>query len=504
MLDSLLAALFIPATEDPFTAAWLWRRIGDFCAAGMGVVSLKFLCFTAATFLVYFLTPRRWRQWPLLLASGFFYCLFSLKAAAFLGASAVSVYLCGLALAARRRPRLMLGATVIFNLALLVYAKYGGVICPGAPIVVPLGISFYTLQAIAYVVDVARGNCAAERNPFRLLLFLTFFPCIMQGPISRYSQLAGQLWTGHRFSIDRLRDGLQLALWGFFKKMVIADRVAVFVNHVFAADAKCEGLMIVIAAFFYAVQIYTDFSGCVDISRGIAQVFGIELVNNFERPYFAASVKEFWRRWHISLSSWLKDYVYIPLGGNRHGNFRKHLNVILVFAVSGLWHGTGFNFFLWGLLHGVYQLFDALTAKFRRRVYERAGIVRETFSFVWGERLLTFALVTFAWIFFRAESAAQAFSLIRRMFVFNPWVLTDGSLVKSGLEVADWLVIVVTLPLLLSISLLKERGFHLRECLNRQLLPFRWAVEIAAILVTLLAGVYGPGYAASQFIYMQF
>lgn len=500
----MMPALFIPASDDPFTTAWLWRRIGDFCSSGMSVVSLKFLFFVAMAILVYFLTPRKWRQWVLLASSAFFYCLFSLKSAAFLGISALSVYLCGLAVGAKKLPRLALSVTVMFNLSLLVYAKYGGVICPGRSIVVPLGISFYTLQAIAYTVDVARGTCASERNPFKLLLFLTFFPCIMQGPISRFGQLADQLWEGHRFSLDRLRDGLQLALWGFFKKMVIADRAAIFVNSVFATDAKADGFMIVIASFLYAAQIYADFSGCVDISRGIAQCLGIDLVNNFERPYFASSIKDFWRRWHISLSSWLKDYVYIPLGGNRHGTFRKHLNVLLVFAVSGLWHGTGFNFFIWGVLHGVYQIFDSSTSGLRKRFYERCGIVRETFSFIWGERVLTFVLVTFAWIFFRAQDAAQAFSLIRRMFVFNPWVLTDGSVSKFGLETADWFILLCAFLVLLTVSLLKERGFRLRESLNRQMLPFRWAVVILAITATLLTGIYGPGYSAAQFIYMQF
>ena len=497
-----MLASFVSAWEDPFTWAWFIRRVRDFCAEGMSVVSVKFLFFVAGSCLTYYLTPRRLRHYTLLIASCFFYCLFSCKAAAFLGASALSVYGCGLLVARHRR--LATFSAVAVNLGLLIYAKYANLLWPGASVIVPLGISFYTLQAISYIVDVSRGTCAAEKNPLRLLLYLTFFPIIMQGPISRYGQLAGQLWEGHRFSLDRTRDGAQLMLWGFFKKMVIADRAALFVNSVYAVDSTSGGFMVVIATLLYAVQIYTDFSGCVDISRGIAQCFGIELVDNFQRPYFASSIKDFWRRWHISLSTWLKDYVYIPLGGNRHGTFRKHLNVVLVFAVSGLWHGTGCNYFIWGLLHGFYQIADSATAKARNRLYDLMAVPRNTFSFVWAERAFAFLLVAFAWIFFRATDVSHACSLIGRIFEWNPWVLTDGTLLKAGLATPDWFVLLAAIPVLVAVSSLKERGYRLRECLNRQIFWFRWLVEYSAIVITLLAGVYGPGYAASQFIYMQF
>ena len=308
---------------QPFTAQWLARRVGDLCQGGTAVVSLKFVFFILFVFAAYFAAPSRAKPYILLTASVFFYLTFKPAAMVFLAASILSVYAGALLAKKVPCPKVVLFAVVAFNIGVLAFSKYGTYLFTGASIIVPLGISFYTLQAVAYMVDVCKGKIAPERNPLKLFLFLSFFPIIMQGPISRYEQLGSQLWTPHAFSLDALRSGLQLALWGFFKKMVIADRAGIFVDSVFAPDSSAQGFVIVIGAIMYSIQIYADFSGCVDISRGISQCLGIDLAKNFNHPYFAVSVQDFWRRWHISLSSWLKDYVYIPLGGSRKGMVRK-------------------------------------------------------------------------------------------------------------------------------------------------------------------------------------
>lgn len=441
------------------------------------------------------------QPYVLLFASCAFYAFFGWLPFAFVGSSALSIWAGGLWIeCAKRHKEWLLGLVVVFNVGILVLLKY---IHPWTSIVVPLGISFYSLQAISYVWDVKRGTIPAERNPLKLSLYLIFFPTVMQGPISRYGQLGAQLWDKHSYSWDRMQSGLELALWGFFKKMVIADRAAMLADAVFAPGATMEGFPVLLGVLCYAVQIYTDFSGCVDICRGVCEVMGIHLMENFKHPYFATSIKDFWRRWHISLSSWLRDYVYIPLGGNRYGAFRKYLNVLIVFGVSGVWHGVGINFFIWGLLHGFYQVLDALTEKMRKHIVAVCHLDETAFSFRFGQRIWTLALVAFAWIFFRAPTLADAGSVIKRMFVFNPWTWTDGSYLKHGLDAKDLDVLIFSLGVLVVVSIMQER-FKVREWLARQMLWFRWMIYLLAIFGTLIFGLYGPGYNASSFIYMQF
>lgn len=485
----------------------------------MRIVSVYFLLFVSAVFIVYFAVSKfgKCQPWVLLASSVVFYSFFIKFAFLFLAASATSIWLAGLLigrLTGGRSKKWAVFCAISFNIALLVVSKYlvamvdgfcelYGCIAPEFSIVLPLGISFYTLQAVSYCVDVYRGTLPPERNFFKLFLYLIFFPTIMQGPISRYGQIGCQLWSPHSYSWERMQSGLELALWGFFKKMVIADRAAMLADTVFAPGSTVSGIPAVLGVVCYSIQIYADFSGCVDICRGICEVMGIDLIDNFKHPYFATSIKDFWRRWHISLSTWLRDYVYIPLGGNRHGTFRKYLNVLIVFGVSGIWHGVGINFFIWGLLHGLYQLFDGLTVKMRTKLCALCGMDEGVFSFRFGQRIWTFVLVSFAWIFFRAPTLSDAWSVVKRLFEFNPWTLTDGSYLKHGLDAKDFDVLVVSLVALLVVSILQEKG-SVRMMLKRQVLWFRWLIYLLAVFGTLIFGVYGPGYNASQFIYMGF
>lgn len=472
----------------------------------MNILSVDFFLFLAVSVVAYFMLPHVVRPVALLLASLIFYSFFSVVALAFVVGSACSAFVYGwmhARLQSRKTQRCALAAIIALNVMTLVLLKYFGVLTFRGSVIVPLGISFYTLQVIGYCVDVFKGTVQPERNPLKLLLFVSFFPTVMQGPISRYSQLAPQLWEPHGFSMDRVKLGLELMLWGYFKKTVIADRLGLFVNSVFAAKSSAEGFVVVFGVIAYSVQIYTDFSGCVDICRGVAQIFGIDLIENFKRPYFADSIRNFWYRWHISLSSWLKDYVYIPLGGNRKGALRKHVNVMIVFGVSGLWHGVGLTFFAWGLLHGLYQVLASLSMGVRQRLSAVMKIDNTTFSYRLGHMVWTFSLVTFAWIFFRAESVGAACSVISRMFVYNPWVLLVGFGSDCPLDMKDVCVLVPALSILVIVSLLQER-MKIRIALERQQLWFRWTVYLGAIFSVLIFGVYGPGYDAAAFIYMQF
>ena len=364
-----------------------------------------------------------------------FYLLFS-AATTFYGAR----WLQKIGKKSRKRKGILLGV-IFFNIGLLAFLKFGGAVwewiqsfrpgeeSPFMQFILPLGISFYTLQVVGYCIDIYRGKYPAETNFAKYLLFVSFFPQIVQGPIARYDQLGTQFSQRSPFDYTQVKYGVQLMLWGFFKKMVIADRAALLVNQVFSNYRDYAGFPLVIAGIFYSIQIYTDFSGCVDIARGAAQIFGIKLSHNFDHPYFALSVQDFWRRWHISLSTWLRDYIYIPLGGNRRGRGRKYLNILATFLVSGLWHGVGWQYVVWGLLHGLYQVIGSLLQPVRDWLVRAFSVNRDSFSHKFFKGLVTFHLVSFAWIFFRSPSLTDAVLYIKYMFSrFNPWVFFDNSL----------------------------------------------------------------------------
>lgn len=256
----------------------------------------------------------------------------------------------------------------------------------------PMGISFYTLQIIAYVVDVYRGKYPAEKNFLQYMLFVMYFPQILQGPIARFDQLKKQLCSGHTFSYATFVGGFELMIWGYFQKLVIADRAAVIVDRLFGEYRSYTGVYMLLAGVLYSIQLYTDFNGCVCIARGASEMLGITLAENFDHPYFATSIQDFWHRWHMSLSSWLRDYVYIPLGGNRKGKLRKYVNILLTFLVSGLWHGMGLTYLVWGFLHGLYQIMGSLLMPVRDRLVSLTKTDRSCFSHRLLKQLCTFSL----------------------------------------------------------------------------------------------------------------
>lgn len=473
----------------------------------MDFISVTYLAFLCIVLLLYYKIPRD-RQWILLLVSGiFFYSCFSLRMWIFLLFTAVTTYLYARYAAASAK---WLAVVVILNLSALLFLKTAasGLSVAGKlgidrfAVLLPVGISFYTLQTIAYMTDVHRGRIKAQENFCKYLLFITFFPQILQGPIPRYETLAPQLFAGHAWDGKRVKSGLYLILWGFFQKMVIADRCNIVVNEIFGNYLNYEGLYFWIAGILYSIQLYTDFAGCVAIAAGSAQLFGVRLSGNFNHPYFAVSIKDFWRRWHISLSGFLRDYVYIPLGGNRKGKLRKWLNIMITFTVSGIWHGIGNHYLAWGFLHGFYQVAGEALQPVKDALCRITGMKKGCFAHRLFSRLLTCFLVMAAWIFFRAENTSKAIYMVTHLFTkWNPWILVSGQLYALGLAEEEWLLLVLCVLFLIAIAILHERGVSIREHFLDQPLLFRWLVLLAGIFVILITGIYGPGYDSAQFIY---
>ncbi len=367
--------------------------------------------------------------------------------------------------------------------------------------IVPIGISYFTLQAIGYLTDVCKGRIEPEKHLWKYLLFLTYFPAIVQGPISRYDKLMPQLLDTKKFSFETMRKGLILTLFGLVKKMVVADRLGIFVNACFSGYQDMSGIVLYLAAVSYSVQLYMDFSGCVDICRGVSTLFHIELVNNFNRPYFATSVKDFWAKWHISLSSWLRDYIYIPLGGNRKGRVRKYVNLLLTFLVSGLWHGAEFSFFLWGALHAVFQIIGECTAGIRGRIRELLGVESGSVSERIYQTVITFNLVNFAWIFFRAADLKEGFGFIARIFSGADLFALTGPMFELGVNQGHFLVLLAHLCIFFVVELYTKSQDSAVESIVRQHLVIRWVVYLLLFFDICLFGVYGSGYDLSGFMY---
>lgn len=383
-------------------------------------------------------------------------------------------------------------------------------------ILLPVGISFYTLQALGYLIDVYCGDIYAEKNFLRYALFVSFFPQLVAGPIERSKNLLMQLDRPQSFSYENLRKGTLLVLYGLFLKMVIADRAAMIVDTVYGDSAAYPGFYIVVATILFSIQIYCDFYGYSTVARGSALIMGIHLMDNFQAPYYSRSVKEFWRRWHISLSGWFRDYLYIPLGGNRKGWLRKQGNLLVVFTVSGLWHGASFAFIFWGVLNGIYQVIEDTgkavregTAECVHRLQEFFGEEgerpEERFSKVLFQTVVTFLLISFAWLFFRAGEISQAKEILANMIRDNNWViLFDGSLYELGVARNYMNILLASILLLFVVDYHKYRGKDVADLFLKQGWWFRVSGIMLLLFTILLYGCYGELYDIQQFIYFQF
>ena len=426
--------------------------------------------------------------------------------------------------ALRRRERIVLLCTLLLNFGALATVKYASPVLALAGmkplnLLLPLGISFYTFQSTGYLIDVYNGKTAPQRSLLRFALFVSFFPQLIQGPISRYDQLAPQLEAPHRFDLDGFERGLLLMLWGFFKKKVIADRALPLVSGVFSEPDSYGGAMIVLAVLGYSLQQYADFSGGIDLVTGIAELFGIRLAPNFKRPYFAVSLGDFWRRWHISLGAWMRDYVFYPfaltrpvsrlakaakarLGAEISRALPAALGNILVFLLVGIWHGATGNYVVWGLYNGIILAVSALLEPAYKRFGERHAELVKSRGYHIFRVLRTFLVVNIGWYFDRCAHLSDAFSMLLRTLTQPvPAQLTDGTLLKLGITGAGFAILAAATVILFTVSLLQERGVSIRSAVLSRPLPQRWLLLYALLVFTIL--FYVPN-ALTGFIYAAF
>ena len=474
--------------------------------------SFEYLIFLPIVVIFYNLFRGKFKNIFLLLASLTFYSFWNVKYTFLMVLSIVITYMTGIYIENNRdsKAKMKLAVFLCFfiNLGILFIFKYfnffmdlagkisGGNFNIALDLLLPVGISFYTFQALGYTIDVYRKDLEAERSLVDYALFVSFFPQLVAGPIERSRNLLPQIKNPKKFSYENLVRGLQLFTYGMFLKLVLADRAAIFVNYTFANYKTYSRGFLIIGAFLFTLQIYCDFYSYSIMAKGSAKILGIDLMDNFKEPLLSKSITEFWRRWHISLSTWFKDYLYIPLGGNRKGSFRKCLNLLIVFLVSGLWHGAELSFVLWGLIHGTFNVIESL---FGINKSKRSSIFLDFFR-----RILTLLIVVFAFIYFRAETIHQGNDYILGI-INNPWsnnLLEEITSSKFGL--ANLYPLGVGIFILLVFDILKYNRINLGEKIIRLVLPIRWIIYLAFILGIIIFGIYGPEFSESAFIYFQF
>lgn len=480
----------------------------------MSFVNLQFWAlFLPLCFLAYALMRSAGGQNAvLLLASLVFYASYDIKyLLLLLGCTAVS-YLGGLL--GKRQRRIYIAAAVL-NLMVLLVFKYTdfalgsirsltGLNFSLPEILLPVGLSFYVFQSCSYLFDLYNGKLEAEENPINYGLFVCFFPTVVSGPIQKGRELLPQIREKRQLRYEDFSFFMLCFLWGAFLKLVIADRLALMTDRLFQEYYDYTGVVLMVNSLAYTFQIYADFAGYSYMAIAVSRLFGFRLKDNFRQPYLATDIQDFWRRWHISLTSWFTEYLYFSLGGNRRGRTRRYVNIFIVFLVSGLWHGAAWSFVLWGGLHGFYQIAGHITRPWRSALYDRLGIDRSRAAFRLGQRFITFSLVSFAWIFFRSENLSKALVYCRNMLRgLAPWALFDGSLTAFGISSLDWAILLFALGLLGLVSVLREKGFD-SGCILKQSMAARALLCWAMFIVILVFGAYGGEYSASAFIYAGF
>lgn len=388
-------------------------------------------------------------------------------------------------------------------------------------LVMPLGISFYTFQIISYMVDVYKGKAEPQRNFLKYAMYVSFFPSVVQGPIPRYNDLGKQLFEEHRFEFNNLHDGALMILWGFAKKLILAERLGYFVSDVYGNYTANHGVLLALATAAFSIQIYADFSSCMDIAGGTARLFGIRLAPNFLRPYFSRTMPEFWRRWHVTLGNWFKDYVFYPVsisgfslklnkkarkmfGGEIGRIITSCIPVLVVWVLTGIWHGPEWKYVIWGLFHGVLIMLSTIFTPVIENVVKKLHLRTENFSFQLFQMCRTFFLCCVGRVFFRANSVRMAFTILKRICTTTgAWQVMDGRLYQHGLDKANMLVVLIALLVLLTVSVLQEK-MDVLDAFRRQNLVFRWTLLYALFLAVIIFGCYGPGYDPSGFIYERF
>ena len=536
--------------------------------------SLNFIFFVLATMLVYFLFPAKKYKWTVLLAASlFFYAVAGYKFAAFILFTSLSTYLIGLwiehvsvsskaMLKSKKsewdrdkkktyknrikiQKRLIMTLALVINFGILAFLKYYnffagslndmlgvfgiGFSAPTLNLFLPLGISFYTFQSMGYIVDVYREKTPAQKNPLKLLLFVSFFPQIVQGPISIYDQLAHQLYEPHDFDFTRVKHGMELILWGFVKKLIIADRAVIPINEVIANYDAYNGTTLTFTILLYAIQLYMDFSGGIDISRGVAQIFGIDLIDNFKRPYFSKSINEYWRRWHISLGAWMKNYIFYPIAmsnafltaskkmkNTRFGQTAAGAHIakvlptsfasLVVFFIVGVWHGANWKYVMFGLWNGVIIMLSILMQPIFDSWTNKLHIKKQSFAFRLFQMVRTFIVVLVGYVFDVAPTMEQGFKTIAMFFTSQNPVEGWQQIFSLGIQDYDYVVIILGIILIWIVSMIQEKhqDTDIRTMLDKKPFMLRFAAVYLGIVAVVVFGIYGSGYNAADFVYMQF
>ena len=517
----------------------------------MLINSIKFVVFAALVVFLYYIVPLKKRWIVLLVSSYIFYFLSSKYLIVFILLSTLSIYLSGiligkqddllalcedkekkkeLKIKVKKRKKLILTLGILFNVGILLVLKYSNffittvnsIVKSNIPLVkflLPLGISYYTLQAISYIADVYRGKYKPSKNIFEVSLFLIYFPIITEGPISRFDELAPQLYNGNKLKYENLINGGGKVLWGFFKKMVIADRCGIYVSSVFKPGIT--GLPILVGVVLYTIQLYAEFSGCIDIVSGLSETMGIKLPVNFERPFFSKSIQEFWRRWHKTLGAWLKDYVFYPVSLSKASmnvtkfarkNLSKNLakfvpiafSLFFVWFLNGFWHGASLKYIFYGLYYYIIMMLGMYAEPLIAKFFSALKIKRESAPLNIFRIFRTLILVIGGMMLFRADTVCDWLFMIKR-------IVTDfggGTFLKDallcGMDKADFLITAIGAAVIFTVSLLQEKGIEIRESIAQWALPARWAVYLALVLSVIIFGAYGIGYEAVDFIYGQF
>lgn len=529
----------------------------------MSITTYSFLGFALMLFVLYYLIPRKY-QWVLLLAASYlFYAFSGVKYFGYILATTISSYLCAGKIASikkhqdaflkehkdlfdreekkaykanmKKRQKRYLVLALLFNFGILAVIKYGNFLVANVAVLagiqhdgpffrlaLPLGISFYTFQTVGYLIDLYRGECSAEKNFFRYALFVSYFPQLIQGPISRFKPLSQELYAEHPFDSRQVAFGLQRMLYGYFKKMVIADRIMTGLSAIYGDPAAYNGAYVLVGIVFYMIDLYMDFSGGIDIVIGLSEALGITLPENFKRPYFATSLKDYWHRWHISLCNWFKDYLFYPISTSPallakakklkaagHEAIARRITVYIgnlaVWLVTGIWHGASWNFIVWGLLNGIFLLIAQEMEPLYRRFYDRFPGLRDNAAWTFFRIARTFLFVGALCMFDYYGSVGTVGKVFVSMFTrFKLSVLYDGSLLELGLSNVDYMILLLSLLLVFFVSLFQEKGLAIRESIASLAFPVRFVLWYGLFLAVLLFGAYGIGYDAAAFIYNQF
>ncbi|WP_027207505.1 MBOAT family O-acyltransferase [Butyrivibrio fibrisolvens] len=478
--------------------------------------SFEFLIFFPIVVCLYYLIPNTLRQHWLLLASYYFYMSWNARYGLLIFTCTLVTYLLGIAIDNHRvhngRIKNYVVIASIFSISVLIYYKYSWYLIyvitkilhtnrVDFNIILPVGISFYTFQSLGYVIDVYRQDVKAERNFFKYALFISFFPQLVAGPIERSSKLLHQLGNTKPFDFENFREGLLYIVWGFFLKLVVADRSGLYVDYVYNNISKSNALNIIIATILFAFQIYGDFGGYSAIAIGAAKILGIDLMENFNSPYYACSVADFWRRWHISLNTWFRDYLYIPLGGNRKGTLRKILNQIIVFGLSGLWHGASVTYMIWGLTNGFMVIVSGIL-KNDTNFRISSPIINRFIKIM--QILLTFILVDFAWMFFRAQSMSNLIMIINKFSEGFKLNYISNAVIAEALDEKNMLFLVICIIIVMIIDGFKYNNHNLKNIILSSK-GYTWSIVCGATIVFILIfGIWGNAYKAADFIYFQF